>query len=589
MRTVRPLLLVVLAASLVGGCGGKGDPQGRTTVVLVTVDTLRRDFVAAYTPTGREARAATPRMDALAADGVRFADARTPVPLTLPAHTTMMSGLPPAAHGVRSNSASRLPPRDARRFPMLAETLRDAGWCCGAFVSAGPLVERFGLSAGFDAYDDGALDDFTAGAYQQRPGVATVGRALAWLDGLRTGQRAFLWVHVFEPHEPYAPDYRTDVEAADAVVGLLVDGLAARGRGDAAVVLASDHGEALGELLEPTHGFLLGEGVLRVPLVVHAPGLPPAVRRDPADLADVAPTLAGLAGVPFPIPDVPVGGGLDLLRAAAPPDRARVAEGLHAWHQHRWAQLTAAVVGAWKLEDRGEAADRPRRLFRLTEEAPGQDDGVAAESRPEATASANALRAYVQAESSRVDAGGAAAGNYGAGGPVGRVLDPVANGRRPDPYAVITDDARLNQAAAAITATPVAPARLEGARKALATLEGRGADDPSIAFWKGRLLRLEGKHALARAAFARALDLGRWDAESLLLAGRSAFALDDADGVLALIAAWRDRTGDDPRLADLEAEAWGRKGEGTRQGAATARAQALRATRRATVETGGCR
>src|SRR5262245_17297345 len=174
-------ILVALAFPAVGArCGGERAASVRT-VVLVTVDTLRVDHVGALAPAGRPSPAKTPRMDALARAGLRFLDARTPAPLTLPAHTTMLAGLPPAVHGVRSNSASRVAPRDRRSWPLLAETLAAAGFCTGAFVSGGSLAERYGLSAGFHAYDSEGLDNRTANALAKRPGADTVARALAWV------------------------------------------------------------------------------------------------------------------------------------------------------------------------------------------------------------------------------------------------------------------------------------------------------------------------------------------------------------------------------------------------------------------------
>src|SRR5262245_59366098 len=112
-RRLRIAALLVLVGVAGVRCGGDSDPPSASTIVLVTVDTLRRDYVGAYGTATRPSPARTKRMDELARSGARFSDARTPIPLTLPAHVTMMTGLPPAAHGVRSYSASRVPPRAA--------------------------------------------------------------------------------------------------------------------------------------------------------------------------------------------------------------------------------------------------------------------------------------------------------------------------------------------------------------------------------------------------------------------------------------------------------------------------------------------
>lgn len=574
---------------------GENPPPRPATLVLVTVDTLRRDHVSAYTRPGEAPRARTPRIDALAAQGLRFTDARTPVPLTLPAHTSMLSGLPPAVHNVRSNSASRVARRSARRWSLLPEALTDAGWCCGAFVSAGPLVARYGLSSGFATYDDGGLDDRTGGGYAERRGRDTVERALAWVRAAPQGHRVFLWVHLFEPHDPHPADYRGDVEEADAAVGLLLDGLEAAGRGDASIVLTADHGEALGEDGEPTHGFLLGESVLRVPLLLRARDVSPGVRHDPADVADVAPTLAALAGVPFssgaasPEGTAGVGAGLDLRAGPTPPDRPRVAEGLHAWHQHRWSQLSAAVVAGWKLEDRGEAASRPRRLSRVGDDLRADDPvAVPAEGRPEAQAPAAALRAYRASESRARDPGGAAPGGYGAGGPVDPFLDPRENARHPDPYEAIEDVTRLGSAATAVLAPPH-PERLRAARGVLDALGRRDPGNPAVAFWLARLDRTENRPADALTGFRRALTLGRQDADTLLLAMRSAMAANDPREALALRIGWRDVAPDDPRIVAVEAEAYGRLGEGAKAREAQARADALTKAKAAEAPAQGCR
>ncbi len=584
------LACVAIAATV--RCGG-GETEKTRTVVLVTVDTLRRDYVSAYAGDGAKAPASTPRMDALARSGLRFLDARTPVPLTLPAHTTMLSALPPAAHGVRSNSASRIPPRDSRRYALLPEALASAGYCCGAFVSGGSLAERYGLSAGFDAYDDEGLEPGGRLALGKRPGADTVGRALAWIRSLPASRPAFLWVHLFDPHDPHTTDYRADVEAADAAVGALLDGLASAGRGDASVLLTADHGEALGEQGEPSHGFLLGESVLRVPLLLRAQGVKAALRADPADLADVAPTLAHLAGVSFTASTaVPVGGGLDLLAGSAPEGRARVAESMHAWHQYHWAQLSCAVVRGWKYESRGVARDRPALVFRLKDDAPPwQDDGGPAEGKPEATAPYEALLAYRRAEERRVDSGGVAPGGYGASGPVGLFRSDEENGGRPDPYAVISDGERLGAAARLVLANPPTPAGLDRARIALEALARRDADNPAVWFWIGRLERTLARHEAAQAALEKALEFGRWDAPTLLLALRSAMDRGQPADVLRLVARWEEQIPPDALIRDVEAEARGRTGDAEGQKRAAGQALALRSApaRVVSLSGGGCR
>ena len=237
-----PVVLAVLLALLVGlalwrpwATDERAGGAART-ILLLTIDTLRRDRVGVYGRNAHTRGPLTPRMDALAAEGLRFDDARTPVPLTLPGHTTMLAGLPPAATGVRLNAYGRLPDPETRGYPLLAERLQEAGWRTGAFVSAAPLLALYGLDQGFDLYDDAGLDEAPPSrSYTERAGEETVERALAWIRGHADDDALFVWVHLFEPHAPYAPElpvttpievrYDADVAHADRSVGRLLDGL----------------------------------------------------------------------------------------------------------------------------------------------------------------------------------------------------------------------------------------------------------------------------------------------------------------------------------------------------------------------------
>ncbi len=274
------------------------------TVLLVTIDTLRADRVGCY---GR-ADAGTPALDALAAAGARFDDAQTTAPLTLPAHASIHTGRTLPAHGVRNNGTFAVPPD----VPVAADAFQHAGYVTGAFVSSPVLAFRHGLARGFQQYDDdiprGTRREGLVTHYDERAGIDTVRRALAWLSQ-QGGRPAFVWVHLWEPHAPYHPPaefarfadrYQGEVAAADAALGVLVREVAALGRERVLVAVAGDHGEGLGEHGEPTHGVYLYRATMRVPLIVSGPafGVKPAVIAQPASLADLAPTLLGLAGLP---------------------------------------------------------------------------------------------------------------------------------------------------------------------------------------------------------------------------------------------------------------------------------------------------
>lgn len=289
---------------------GEGVPV-RPNLVLVTLDTVRADHLGAY----GHAAAETPWLDRLAGEGVRFEQASAQVPLTLPSHATILSGLLPPHHGLRNNGIGTFPGEPAT----LATLLSGDGYRTGAFVGAFVLDRRFGLGRGFEVYDDEITRDPGAGTVleAERPGREVVDRALTWLG--QTPQAPakpfFLWIHLYDAHAPYAPPspwrerhpgrpYDGEISAVDEQVGRLLQELERRGLADRTVVaVAADHGEGLGDHGEQTHGLLLYEPTLRVPLLLRGPGLPAGtVIRTPVSLVDLAPTLAGLTGHSLPPP-----------------------------------------------------------------------------------------------------------------------------------------------------------------------------------------------------------------------------------------------------------------------------------------------
>lgn len=530
---LRRALVVLLLAGMAGLAAwlahgrGPGAPGRPRTLLLLTVDTLRQDHVAALVPT-RGVRTLTPRLDALALASLRFVDARTPVPLTLPAHVAMLSGRPPAVTGVRLNSYDRLPPPETRGFPLLPERLRAAGWATGAFVSAQPLSAAYGLDQAFDRYDDGGLEgEAGPGSVPERAGPLTAAAALAWLRSLPPQQPAFVWVHLFEPHAPYVR-YADDVAAADAAVGGLLDGLAAAGRSDGlGVLFTADHGEMLGDLGERTHGYLLGDHVLRVPFTLHAQGLAPALREDPVSLVDVAPTLAALAGVAWPAADGPFD-GQDLLAGPQPATRVRVAESLYAHHLHGWAQLLCASDRRGTLVDAGGS-----RLHWLAATPPGEPQAALAPVPAGAEALGEWLSRYRQGERSDRIGGPGAATPYGGAGRVAPFLDDAHNGRLPDPYRMVVRVPAQQQAKALLLGALEAglpPRQLaEAGRELEALAQGDGAN-PELCFLQGLYHRVAERTASAlgqdeeaarqrtsaEQAFGRAFELGRQDAPTLV-------------------------------------------------------------------------
>jgi len=334
-----------------------GAAAGRS-LVLITLDTTRADRIGCYGYPGAE----TPNLDLLAAEGVRFADAVTPVPMTLPAHTSLLTGLDPPHHGVRANGEYSLGPEHTT----LAEALGTVGYETAAFVSSFVLARRFGLAQGFEFYDDD-LEAARGTAFEQqnkRSAAAVTDAVLAWVErrGSGGGRPFFLWVHYFDAHDPYEPPspwrerhtdspYDGEIASVDAAVGRLLEGIEAFVPPERSVIVAvGDHGESLQEHTERYHSRSLYEGAIRVPLVIAAPGAIAAggaVDDRVVGLVDLYPTLLDLLGVARPSGG-PSLDGRSLTRSGAPPgapsadeDRALYVETLNTYLDNGWAPLYA--------------------------------------------------------------------------------------------------------------------------------------------------------------------------------------------------------------------------------------------------------
>lgn len=320
------IAVVVVAACLgISRCTGE-KPTGAeryegAPVILISIDTLRADRLPAYGYTGVQ----TPHLDALAKESVLFENAYTHVPLTLPAHVTILTGQLPPANGVRNNIGYRY---DAKKHPAITASLKSAGYESGAAISAYVLRGATGLSGAFDFYDDviGTEAGVALGTLQ-RPGNATMEIAKSWI-GQRADRPFFFMLHLFEPHSPYAaPEpfgtryaanpYDGEIAASDDLVGRFVEFLKEKGIYDRAVIIfLSDHGEGLGDHGEDEHGVFLYREAIHVPLMVKLPkGARGGERvKEVVQLIDVAPTIASLTGVKPPdglpgrsLLDVPAG------------------------------------------------------------------------------------------------------------------------------------------------------------------------------------------------------------------------------------------------------------------------------------------
>ena len=353
----------------------------RPSVLLVTLDTTRADHLGCY---GAK-EAATPALDALAASGVRFDRALSPAPLTFPAHASILTGRVPRRHGVRDNAMFRL----GGDVPLLQERLAKAGFSTAAVVSAAVLDRGLGLARGFATYED-------AGSREERAADRTVDAAIERLATL--APPFFLWVHLYDPHAPYAPPepyasrfptrpYDGEIAFMDAQVGRLL--AAARARSASLLVVAAgDHGEGLGEHGEDGHGVFLYQATQRVPLIVAGPGTAAGtVSQATVGLIDVAPTILDLLGLP-PVP------GADGRPVAVAPAAARdyEMESYYPLFSYGWAPLRGLVRGDLKFID----APRPE-LYDLASDLREAKDVRAARSR-DADAMSKALFALIEGD-----------------------------------------------------------------------------------------------------------------------------------------------------------------------------------------------
>lgn len=301
--TKRILLFVLLFAACRRREQNVPAPAELPPVILISIDTLRADHLPAY---GYK-NVATPSIDALRKDGIRFDNAYSHVPLTLPSHVSILTGQLPPDNGVRNNIGF---PFDASKHPTIPSLLKTRGYATGAAVSAYVLRGNTGLGAAFDFYDDGIdIVQNQAIGRLQRPGGETEAIAEQWISN-HARQPLFFFLHLFEPHTPYSPPepyrsrfaspYDGEIAAADAITGKFIAFLKQRALYDRAlIILLSDHGEGLGQHGEDEHGIFLYREDIHVPLIVKMPKGRFASTSVPApvQLIDVLPTIMSIVGV----------------------------------------------------------------------------------------------------------------------------------------------------------------------------------------------------------------------------------------------------------------------------------------------------
>ena len=335
----------------------RGAAPAQPNVIFITIDTLRADHLGCY----GYAAIQTPHIDQLARASARFTHAYTPVPITLPAHAVLLTGAFPMATGMHDFSGNRLP----ASTPTLAKVLRDHGYTTAAFIGSAVLDGRFGLNQGFDTYFDhfefGRLEEAHLDQMERR-GDLVMDEALRWLK-LNPRQPFFLWVHLYDPHDPYTPPepyasryrsrpYDGEIAFDDAQLGRLFAFLKQQALFDKSVIaLAGDHGEGLGEHGERTHGFFIYNSTLHVPLLVKIPGTAPRVVDGEASLVDVMPTL--LQALKIPIPTSVQGRSLltQILGRPAAGASNLYAENYLPLLHFRWSQLRSLQARGMKYVD----------------------------------------------------------------------------------------------------------------------------------------------------------------------------------------------------------------------------------------------
>ena len=332
------ILLGTLAApSLALGLGTKHEDLN---VLLISIDTIRPDRLSCYSSKHLQ----TPHIDALAAKGVLFERAFAHNPMTLPSHVNMLTGTTPPYHGVHENSRSILTPD----FFTLAEYLKEKEYSTGAFIGSFALDPRFGLDQGFDVYDKSYPARTSSLSPPERNAGQVIQSALSWVEKQNSGW--FLFIHLWDPHDPYSPPqpfsekfkddpYSGEVAYVDSELGKLFDYLESKELTKRTlIVLTGDHGESLGEHGELTHDYFAYNSTLWIPLIVAAPGIQAARVGEYVCHIDLFPTVCDLLSLEKPsfLQGVSL---LPLLKGGKIEKRAIYFESLDAYYNRGWAPL----------------------------------------------------------------------------------------------------------------------------------------------------------------------------------------------------------------------------------------------------------
>ncbi len=587
--------LVALIAGLVAGCGSPSAParpvqQAPRHLIVVTIDTLRADRLGAYGNT----TVPTPNFDRLAGEGVRALDATSHVPITRPSHASLFTARYPAEHGVRDNISLPL----AQDVPTLAEALSAQGFATAAFVSSFVLSSQSGLDRGFDYYDDafdtGEGREMLSLGTVQRRGDETITRVERWLDGRAAdvkAKRTGLWVHLYDPHDPYEPPepyasrfadrpYDGEVAWTDTLLGRLRAGLEARQLwNDALVIVTADHGEALGEHDETGHGFFAYETTLQVPLVMRGPGVAAgATVAGTVRLVDLAPTALALLGLPA-LAGATTGTNLaaSLVAGGPPvPSATTYAESLTPLTHYQWSDLRVLREGPWKYI----LAPRPE-LYDLASD-PGETRDLSTANTATARRLRAALEGLLRAERERALATDTAPAALSADtlqklGALGYVSPGAAKGtmaQGADPKDKIGEFRTLSGLMRDGLTLLQQKHYAESAAK-LTDLRRAGADSFQVHFYLGRAQAGLGRWREAEQSFGRAVAAMPNFTQAHVELADARLALRNPRGAIEALQRGQRDAPNEPELFDREGRVWQQLGDPTRAMAAYQQVAAL--------------
>ncbi len=329
-------------------CYGYPSPETdkeRLNVLIITIDTLRADWLSCY---GSE-HLQTPNIDSLAERGILFSRAFANTSTTLPSHTNILLGTTPLYHGVHDNINFVV----REGFLTLAEYLKEHNYSTGAFIGAYPLHSKFGLNQGFDTYDDEIehlpFEDFMSG---ERRGEVVIDRALCWLK--KQISPWFLWIHCWDPHDPYKPPepflnqyqenpYTGEVAYVDFILGKLLAYLKGNNLFEnTLIIFTGDHGESLGQHGEKTHGFFAYNTTIWIPLIIVSPGIEKCRIEQYVSHIDIFPTVCEILNLKKPsfLQGVSL---VPLMKGKKVPIRQIYFESLHPYYSKGWAPLRGFI------------------------------------------------------------------------------------------------------------------------------------------------------------------------------------------------------------------------------------------------------